>query len=335
MHIPDGFLSPQTAGAMYLASAPFLVKATNKLKASLNSRMIPYISIFSALTFVIMMFNIPLPGGTSGHATGAVVASIILGPWAAVVSTSIALVIQALFFGDGGVLALGANIFNIGIMMPLSGFFIYRMFASKTSNSNQKIILAGCAGYIAINIAALLTAIELGMQPIFYRDLNGQPLYFPYGLNISIPVMMLGHLLVAGIAEAIVTAFLIGWLMRVQPQLFLSTEMEATGKANRPIQIILGVLVILTPIGLLAPGTAWGEWSREELKAIGLGYIPAGFDKWSNFWRAPIADYQIKGADPSLIYILSASAGVVLIVSGLHLFFLLINKLKTKDISRP
>src|SRR5512135_2813998 len=131
MHIPDGYLSPETAAVLYAASAPFWWRASHKAKTLLRGRSVPLIGLFAAFSFVIMMFNVPLPGGTTGHAVGSTLTAIVLGPWAAVLTTTVALVIQALFFGDGGILAIGANVFNMGITMPFVGHFLYRALAAS------------------------------------------------------------------------------------------------------------------------------------------------------------------------------------------------------------
>src|SRR5512135_2695208 len=113
MHIPDGYLGPATYGTLFGAAVPFWAFASWKLNRTLKSRQAPYLALGAAFSFVIMMFNIPMPGGTSGHATGTALIAILLGPWAAVIAVSVALAIQALLFGDGGITALGANCFNI------------------------------------------------------------------------------------------------------------------------------------------------------------------------------------------------------------------------------
>src|SRR5512140_2695034 len=169
MHIPDGYLSPVTAAALYAASVPFWYRARQKIKTTLTGRSVPLIALFAALSFVIMMFNVPLPGGTTGHAVGSVLAAIVLGPWAASLAVSVALIIQALFFGDGGILAIGANAFNMAIAMPFVGYAIYRWISGNAPIVSTRRVIAGAiAGYIAINVAALLTGIELGVQPILF-----------------------------------------------------------------------------------------------------------------------------------------------------------------------
>ncbi len=318
MHIPDGYLSPATAVAMYAASAPFWYRATQKIKALIAGRLVPLIALFAALSFIIMMFNVPLPGGTTGHAVGSSLAAIVLGPWAAVLAVSVALIIQALFFGDGGILAIGANVFNMAIAMPFVAFYLYRLIGGSAAiNSTRRVIAAAVAGYIAINISALLTAVELGVQPIFFRDVAGRALYFPYGLNVAIPAMMIGHLTIAGTVEAIVTGLVVAWLQRTNPDLLetFSGVKSEVRSLSRWAWGVLIALILLTPIGLLAPGTAWGEWGRNELEQLGLGYIPAGFDHWSNLWGAPLPDYDLPALNnPTVAYILSGIFGVVVIL---------------------
>ncbi len=317
MHIPDGYLSPATAAVMYAASVPFWYRATRKIKTLLTGRSVPLIALFAALSFVIMMFNVPLPGGTTGHAVGSVLAAIVLGPWASVLAVSVALVIQAFFFGDGGILAIGANAFNMAIAMPFVGYFIYRVLSgSAPVQSSRRVVAAAVAGYVAINVAALLTGIELGIQPMFFRDAAGHALYFPYGLAVSIPAMLLGHLTIAGAVEALVTGLVLAWLQRTNPQLLeASSVASGAAKISRWAWAGLLALVALTPIGLLAPGTAWGEWGRAELERLGLGYIPVGFDRWSSLWSAPLSGYgHTEISNPTVGYLVSAILGVVMVL---------------------
>lgn len=318
MHIPDGYLSPETAIAMYAAATPIWLRATQKVKQFLSGRTVPLVAVFSAFSFIIMMFNVPMPGGTTGHAVGATLAAIVLGPWAAVLTTSIALIIQAFFFGDGGILALGANVFNMAIAIPFVGYGVFLWLAgSAATTSSRRAVAGGVAGYISINVAALLTALELGIQPVLFHDSSGHALYFPYPLQIAIPAMMAGHLVIAGFVEAAVTGLVIAWLQRSSPRLLegIGQDQEAAGRTLRVAWIAVLLLMVLTPIGLLAPGTAWGEWSREELTRLGLGYIPAGFDRLAVAWSAPLARYNLPVLNnPAAGYILSAVLGVVLLL---------------------
>src|SRR3954462_5394558 len=132
MHIPDGYLSPQTCGALYAASAPVWVVAGRRVRKVVKSRYVPLVAIGAAYCFLVMMFNVPIPDGTAAHAVGGVLVACLLGPWAAVIAVTTALVIQALFFGDGGILALGANAFNLAIVAPLVAYVVYRALSRRT-----------------------------------------------------------------------------------------------------------------------------------------------------------------------------------------------------------
>ena len=269
MHIPDGYLSPATCAALYAGSAPFWFVALRRLKRLLATRLIPLLSVFAAFSFVVMMFNLPLPGGTTGHAVGVSIAAIVLGPWASILAISIALFIQAVFFGDGGITALGANCFNMAVAGSLVAYVSYRMIAGKSAVvSQRRVVAAGAAGYLAINAAALLAAIEFGIQPMLFRDASGAPLYAPYPLKIAIPAMMAGHLTVAGLAELMLTAGLVAWLQRSHPSLLEATAPGAVAsgdaeagfgwRAMRPLLAGLAILMLLTPLGILAVGTGLG-----------------------------------------------------------------------------
>src|ERR1700691_3988877 len=176
MHIPDGYLSPSTCATLYAGSAPFWYVSLQKMKRRLNTQAVPLLSVFAAFSFVVMMFNVPLPGGTTGHAVGVGIAAIVLGPWGSILAVSIAITIQALFFGDGGITTLGANCFNMAIVGSFVAYASYRLIAAKSDlSSRRRALAAGVAGYVAINASALVTAVELGIQPILFHDPSGTP----------------------------------------------------------------------------------------------------------------------------------------------------------------
>src|SRR2546421_11921776 len=129
MHVPDGYLAPAFSLGMGLLTAPSWVIASRRVRNVLSQRTVPLLAIFAAFTFAIMMFNVPVPGGTTAHGVGGTLAAIVLGPAAAVIVVSTALIIQALFFGDGGVLAIFANCLNMGVVLPVVGFYTYKLIA--------------------------------------------------------------------------------------------------------------------------------------------------------------------------------------------------------------
>ncbi|RPJ62372.1 MAG: cobalt transporter CbiM, partial [Dehalococcoidia bacterium] len=225
MHIPDGYLSPAVAGTMYVVSAPFWVVAVQRVRKALTRRTVPALALFSAFAFIVMMFNIPLPGGTTGHAVGGTLLAIVLGPWTAVIGVSVVLAIQALLFGDGGLLALGANCFNMAIVLPWVGYFIYKVISGNSDISSKRRLVGAVVGsYIALVVAALVTGIEFGIQPALFHAADGTPLYAPYGLEIALPAMAIGHLAIAGPAEAIVTGLVFFYLQKSHSSLLVKTE---------------------------------------------------------------------------------------------------------------
>lgn len=320
MHIPDGYLSPATCATLYAASVPFWYLAGQKLK-KLSGRLVPLIAIFAAFSFVIMMFNVPLPGGTTGHAVGATIMAIVLGPWATVIGVTIALAVQALFFGDGGILALGANVFNMAVVMPFVAAAVYRLISGSTAvTSSRRVIAAFVAGFAALNVAAFLTAVQFGIQPMLFKAADGTPLYAPYDLGIAIPAMMLGHILIAGPIEGIVSALIVAYLQRANlPVLQLNEPTAdhatmATRLSAGPLWVGLAALALLSPLGLLAAGTAWGEWGVEELQDM-FGAVPEGLGRLSSVWNAPLPDYELPFLqNATLGYILSAVIGIALLV---------------------
>jgi cobalt/nickel transport system permease protein len=220
MHIPDGYLGPTTCGFFYVVMLPIWAVASKIVKKTLKAKQVPMLAIGAAFSFVIMMFNVPIPGGSTGHAVGGVLVAILLGPWAACIAITVALVVQALLFGDGGITALGANCFNMAFVLPFAGYYIYKAIGyGAPMNSNRRVVAAGIAGYLALNLAAGLTGFEFGMQLLLHKTAGGQALYCPYGLNVALPAMLGGHLLIFGWVEAIVTALVIKYLQKQAPEL--------------------------------------------------------------------------------------------------------------------
>lgn len=207
MHIPDGYLSPQTYGPLYAIMLFVWQRASVKVKQTINKKNLPLIALSSAFCFVIMMFNVPILGGSTGHAVGSAVIAIALGPWAAAIAISTAVIIQAVIFSDGGITAIGANCFTMAFVMPFSAHYIYHLLAGKYEQFGLKQkISAAVAGYFSLILSALATAIIIGIQPIIAVSASGKPLYAPYPLQVTIPVIAAQNLLFFGFLEAGVTA---------------------------------------------------------------------------------------------------------------------------------
>jgi cobalt/nickel transport system permease protein len=214
MHIPDGYLSPQTFVPMFGVAAAFWAIALRKVRVKLSERHIPYLAMAAAFSFLIQMFNIPIPGGTTGHAVGGAIIAILLGPWSAVLAISIVLIIQAIVFGDGGVTAIGANCFNMAVVMPFVSYWVFNLIKGKEQVGVRAVAAAFLSGYTGLVIASISTAVMFGIQPMIAQDGQGLPLYAPYPLSVAVPVMAIEHLVLFGIIEGIVTAVILKYFMK-------------------------------------------------------------------------------------------------------------------------
>lgn len=326
MHIPDNYLSPSTCAVMGAAMVPIWTISVKKVKREVSRAKMPLLGIGAAFSFLMMMFNVPLPGGTTGHAVGGTLIAILLGPFSACISITVALFIQALLFGDGGILAFGANCFNMAFVLPFLGYFIYKFIKDRSNSERGEYIGIILGSYIGISFAAFMAGIEFGIQPLLFKNAAGQPLYSPYPLSISVPAMLLPHLLVAGVIEVIFTVSIFSFIKKVSP----GSIYEGAKKKTKVIYGLLVALICLTPIGLLATGTAWGEWGADDIKNVtvggkALGYVPEGMKKGFSF-EAIMSDYGIKGLPEAVGYILSAATGVIIII----IIFKIVSSLKKK-----
>jgi len=218
---------------MYIIMIPIWFYAGTWLRKSLKSKQVPYLALAAAFSFVIMMFNVPIPGGSTGHAVGSALVAIILGPWAAVVTTSVALLIQCLLFGDGGITAFGANCFNMAVVIPFIAYYGYRLISGKTDiASNRRIIGAGVGGWLGLTTAAGIAGFEMGIQPILEHTADGTPLYMPYGLSVTVPAMLFGHAFFFSIIEVLVTALAFAYIARNDPTIIFDYKGTAGKRGN-------------------------------------------------------------------------------------------------------
>lgn len=319
MHIPENYLSPETCAALTAAMAPVWYAAARRVKAQTPPDRLPLLGVGAAFSFLGMMLNVPLPGGTTGHAVGGVLLAAVFGPWAACLALTVTLFIQALFFGDGGLIALGANAFNMAFVLPFAGYAVYALTRRFVPERRGMLLGAALGGYIGINAAALCAAVEFGVQPLLFRDAAGQALYCPYPLSISVPAMMLGHLTLFGLAEAVFSAAALSYLLRAAPTLFEARPVAS----SRPVYALAALLIAAAPLGLLAEGTAWGEWSVEEIAQLTedgapLGYKPSGMAEGFSF-DALFPDYAVAGLPEAFGYVVSAAIGTALLVIAFKL----------------
>ena len=327
MHLPDGYLSPATCATLGAGMVPAWWAAGQRVRKVVKTRYVPLLALGSAYCFLVMMFNVPIPDGTTAHAVGGVLVAVLLGPWAAVVAVSTALLIQALFFGDGGVLAYGANCFNMALVMPVTGYATYKLVSRNTSlTSPRRALAAGIGGYVGINMAALCAAVELGLQPTLFHDAHGAPLYAPFHLAQTIPAMVGAHVLVAGAVELALTMGVVRYLQRANVPVLRINHADAPEGDDDPAPprrlswrwawIGVTTMVVLTPLGLLAPGSAFGEDAPDRLRYL----------------RSPILDgYGFGGEHPTIGYLVSAVVGAVIIVIALFVLPRLTQRRRDRD----
>jgi len=228
MHIPDGYLGPYTYIAFWIIMIPIWYYAGKKLTTELKSRQVPLLALSAAFSFVIMMFNVPIPGGSTGHAVGGAIISIVIGPWASLIAISVTLVLQALIFGDGGITAIATNCFNMGLVVSFVAYYTYKLISRNSEiTSFTRIIAAAVAGWFSLTVAAFCAGVELGIQPILHHTAAGVPLYMPYPLSVTVPAMVLEHALAFSILEAVITAIIFAYVQRTDVTIFYGQISES------------------------------------------------------------------------------------------------------------
>jgi cobalt/nickel transport system permease protein len=257
MHLPDGLLNPAIIIVLWIIVIAFMILGYFKLgrlfEKEDSEKLIPYIGVLAAVIFAFQFVNYPVPGGTSGHLIGGTLIAVILGPWASVIILFLVLVVQSLF-GDGGILALGANTFNMGIIGGIVGFYTVLFFVkilNKTSIRKDIKITIGTAlgAYISIILAAFICSIELSIS-------GAVP------IEVAIPAMVYWHLLI-GLGEAVISALIIFYIYRVKPDIVITESIMMNkviklniSKYKRPLTSILAVTMIL--IAMIAVGFTIG-----------------------------------------------------------------------------
>lgn len=206
MHIPDGYISPEIAAIMAAVSTIFLIISWKKAKATYPKALAPLLAVSSAFVFAAQMINFPIIYGTSGHLVGGTFLSMILGPYAAILSMTIVLTMQALFFADGGIIALGANIFNMAVIGGLS-FFIVKLIAGNSTKGKRLFIGVFTASWLSVVLGALACGLQIGFSPAFTEA---------GGIIVTVPAMLFWHVLI-GLGEAAITTTTITQLHRIQP----------------------------------------------------------------------------------------------------------------------
>jgi cobalt/nickel transport system permease protein len=219
LHAPDGFLTIPVALVMWALTVAVLAFSLNRMSRTFDERAIPLLGVTAAFIFAAQMFNFPIAGGTSGHLLGGVLAAVLVGPWAGTVVMAVVVTVQALLFQDGGLVVLGANIFNMGVIGTLGGYFVYRALARAMGGEQRaRLPAAAIAAWLSVVAGALAMTVELAVS-------GTTP------LAVALPAMLVTHAVI-GIGEALITVAALAFVQVTRPDLLRLRDSYAPGRAN-------------------------------------------------------------------------------------------------------
>ncbi len=279
MHIPDGFLSIVISVICWLITAATLAVAVARTNKSLGERQVPLMGVMAAFIFAAQMINFPVAGGTSGHLLGGALAAITLGPWAGMLVMTAVIAVQGLLFQDGGLLVMGANILNMGLLTCAVGYGLYRSVLGKSQGA--KLAVAGLAAWLSVMTGALATSLQLWLSGTAR-------------LNIVVPSMLGVHALI-GAGEALITVAALTFIFRTRPDLLGESSDSARGSRG---WIVAGVLIALIVV-LLSPLASTDPDGLNRV-AMNLGFIHT-----AQTGAGPLAGYKVP-------FLVSVSAGKIL-----------------------
>ena len=294
MHIPDGFLSVLVSIVLWIFSAAAIAYALKRVNEDIGERQVPLMGVLAAAIFAGQMLNFTVAGGTSGHLMGAAIATILLGPWAAILVMTSVVGVQALIFQDGGLLALGANIFNMGVVGVAVSYMVYRTVQRMTGEKTWGIFVGGfAAAWFSIEIAALGVGLQLALS-------GTSP------ANIAVPAMGGIHALI-GIGEGLITLGALTFLYATRPDLIKAGKQSAVaGKAVWLVGLVIAVaLAIISPLASAHPDGL--EWVAEQRGFLNTAQGPL---------YEIIPDYVLPGISNEAIATILAGIVGLLIVFG-------------------
>lgn len=292
MHIPDGFLSVLLSIVLWVISVVLIGIALRKTGQTIGERQVPLMGVLAAAIFAGQMLNFSVTGGTSGHLLGAAIAAILLGPWPAVLVMTSVVAVQALLFQDGGILALGANLFNMAIIGPFVAYALFTLLMKLFKKQTWGLFVAGfVAAWSSIFIASLACALQLALS-------GTSP------ANIAVPAMGAIHALI-GIGEGLITIGALAFIFAARKDLLIADA----NKPARDIGVVVGglllslVLVVLSPLASNHPDGL--EWVAEK-----HGFIETAREAFYNI----VPDYSMPGiSNPALATIAAGILGAVIV----------------------
>ena len=298
MHLPDGFLDAKTAMATGVLATAGLGLALVGVRRTVPPRRVPLIGLAAAFVFAAQMLNFPVVGGTSGHLIGAVLAAVLLGPSAAVLVMSAVLILQCLMFADGGVTALGANLFNMALVAPTVGYAVYRLLRSVVGDGLRgRLFATAFAAWCSTVAAAVSCAGQLALSGTV-------------PLRVGLPAMGGVHLLI-GLGEALITTLVVAAVAGARPELLL----ERAGPRSRPAELAgRGLLVALGLAMFVAPfASRWPDGLEGVAATLGFGHRAVA----GAAHGAPLPDYRFPGVGPTALSTGLAGGAGTLVAFGL------------------
>jgi cobalt/nickel transport system permease protein len=291
LHTPDGFLSVGVSLVFWLIAIGFVGLAIRRTQGQLGERQVPLMGVMAAFIFAAQMINFPVAGGTSGHLLGGALAAIVLGPWAGILVMTTVIAVQALVFQDGGLVVMGANIFNMGILTALIGYGLYR--ASVGRQRSVRLATAGVAAWLSVIAGALAVSFQLW--------LSGTS-----ALRVVFPAMLGVHAVI-GIGEALITVAALAFIARTRPDVLHQDSPSAGGLG----WVVAGIAMALAVV-LISP---WASADPDGLERVAsdLGFISAAAE--APYAIAP--DYTITALGDGLLSTVLAGAIGLSIVAAI------------------
>ncbi|PLS83316.1 MAG: cobalamin biosynthesis protein CbiM [Chloroflexi bacterium] len=304
LHIPDGFLSASVSALFWvltLVCVTFAVRRTNKV---LDDRQVPLMGVMAACIFAAQMLNFPVAGGTSGHVLGGALAAIVLGPAAGILVMTCVVALQALLFQDGGIVVMGANIFNMGVLTTLLGGAVFAGLLRLIGRQSKGLVIAGfAAAWVSVMAAAALTALQL------IASGTAQP-------QVVLGAMLGVHSLI-GVGEGLITAAALSFLLATRPDVLPAAVTDVLSGNARPVakgQVLIGGLAIAALLLLLAPFASAAPDGLERV-ALDLGFIDGGRGPGAASPAGVLSDYTVPGLAGGISTILAGLVGVLIVVA--------------------
>ena len=263
MHIPDGFMSPAVSIILWVLALVGVGYALWRVNREMDERKMPLMGVLAAAIFAGQMLNFAVTGGTSGHLMGAALATILLGPWASIVIMTAVVSIQALLFQDGGLLALGANLFNMALVGSFVSYAVYAVAQRLVGHRRWGALASGfVAAWFSIVVAALFVGLQLALS-------GTSP------ASVAIPAMGGIHMLI-GLGEGLITVGALAFIAATRPDLLGATSGARAGSNRGVVLAGLAIAILLAIISPLASGNPDGlEWVAEELSFLDTAQDPA------------------------------------------------------------